>query len=201
MAIDAMDQMADGIQDFLFALCRVTGMDANDPNFTDTPNRVARAYEELCGGAYNFEERCNQILDKSFPNEKGYREMVFVDNIQSAGVCPHHLLPVEYIIHIAYIPSPEGKVVGLSKIARIADMCASRPVLQETVTQDILIQLRKLNPEGLGVYVRGRHGCMRVRGVMQPASSTTTTAFDGIFMDNDSTRAEFMGLVNESNRS
>jgi len=209
-------EMARGICIFLDALADYLGMDRKDPNFIDTPMRVAKAYKEICGGGYQFEKRCDEVLATAFPNERGYRQMVFQDNIVTAGICPHHLLPVEYTIHVAYIPGEKifgtvmdgrvtvpidngGFVTGLSKLARIAVLSAARPVLQETVTQDILTQLEKLRPAGVGVFVRGQHNCMRIRGVKQPYSSTTTTAFSGAFMSSEATRAEFMGLVHESN--
>ena len=200
--MEKMEHMVVAASKLLDGLAEFTGISRVDQNFTKTPERMVKALLELCSGSVNFKNRADKILDTSFPDDVAYDEMVFQDNIFAAGVCPHHLIPVEYRIHVAYVPNPEeSRLVGISKLARIATLCASRPVMQEVVTQDILHLLEKLNPLGVGVFVAGKHGCIRLRGAKQHNSVTKTTAFSGIFKSKHDTRAEFMGLVNESNRS
>lgn len=194
------EDMIKGASLILDGLAEYSGIPRSDKNFTNTPQRMVKALLELCSGADNFNERAKAILNVSFPDETHYDEMVYQDNIFAAGVCPHHLIPVEYVIHVAYIPNKApNSLVGISKLARVAVLSASRPVMQEVVTQDIINCLKALDPIGIGVYVAGRHGCIRLRGAKQHNSTTKTTAFYGVFKTQPETRAEFMGMVNESN--
>jgi len=164
-----------------------------DPNFAGTPARVARAYKEMCVGLWADAE-IEELFTKTFPS--AYDQMIVARDISAAGLCPHHLLPVEYIIHIAYIPNGEGNVIGISKLARLAKLLAARPVLQEQLTEDIAEKLQSnLTPAGAGVIVIGKHSCMSLRGVRDSESSIITSVMLGEMRDEVETRAEFMGLI------
>ena len=170
------------------------GVDCLDPNFKDTPARVARAYREMCGGLWADDE-IEKLFTKIFPST--YDQMIVARDVSAVGLCPHHLLPVEYVIHVAYIPNGEGSVIGISKLARLAKLLAARPVLQEQLTEDIAEKLRShLSPAGVGVIVIGEHSCMRLRGVQEDGASIVTSVMLGAMREYPSTRAEFMELVN-----
>lgn len=186
----------------VYNLIKGLGINLKDPdigpifkeNFQGTPKRVARAFRELCRGLYERDEIEN-ILSTTFPCD--YDEMVIVTDIQAVGVCPHHLMPVRYKIHVGYIPSKDGKVLGLSKIPRLVCLLAARPVLQEQLTKDIAdIFETSLNPLGVMVVISGGHSCMQCRGVKMSGSEMITSAVRGCFADdNDSSRAEFLRLI------
>ena len=173
----------------------------DDPeNFAGTQDRVAKALMEIYSGCNNTQEQVDHILSKAFP-ANGHDDMVIASNVVVFSMCPHHLLPVEYHIAVGYIPSKEdanSKVLGLSKLARLAEVLAKRPVLQETLTQDIVKELEKLNIAGAAVIVNGKHMCMRMRGAEKRESSVMTSAMTGVFKSDSSTRAEFMNLVSGS---
>ena len=169
------------------------GLDLSDENFKDTPKRIARAYREIFSGLKNTDEKINEVLSTSFPSE-GYNSMIFCPDIVAYSMCPHHLLPVEYKVTIAYIPSNEGKVLGASKIPRIIDILSQRPVLQEKFTTDLIKTFEKINPIGVAVVVSGIHYCMRMRGVKKQ-TSFESSAMSGVFMKEASTRKEFFDLL------
>lgn len=169
------------------------GLDLNDPNFMATPDRVARAYSELCAGLYN-EDEIEEILSKTFPST--YDEMVVVTDIDAVGLCPHHLMPVRYKIHVGYIPAEDGRVIGLSKIPRLVCLLAARPVLQEQLTVDIADKFESaLLPLGVMVVVDGGHSCMQCRGIKQINSKMITSAIKGVFREDERPRKEFLMLV------
>lgn len=171
------------------------GMPYDEANFRDTPKRLARAYYEIFEGVENTDEKVEAILSTSFPSE-GHNDMVIASNVVAFSMCPHHLLPVEYRVCVAYIPKKEGLVLGLSKLARLVKLLAKQPALQETYTQQIADKLMKgIDAEGVAVRVVGRHMCMRMRGVQSPESSVTTSAVRGVFFDDSSCREEFMSLA------
>jgi GTP cyclohydrolase I len=157
-----------------------------DENFKETPRRVAKAYKELTKGLDELE---NHIV--VFPSN--YDGIIHFNDIQAVGLCPHHLLPIEYKITFAYIPT--GKVLGLSKIPRIIKHLSARPVLQEDLTRDIRDYfVKKLEPLGVAVLVKGIHGCMKYRGITE-AEEVTTVNLAGTFMDIPQTREEFYNLL------
>lgn len=172
------------------------GMPKDDANFKDTPKRVARAYYEIFEGVKDTEEKAQAILATSFPSN-GRDDMIIAKNVVAFSMCPHHLLPVEYRVAIAYIPSKEGRVLGLSKLARLVQLLAKRPALQEDYTQLIVSYMEKINPSGVAVMVEGRHMCMRMRGVRSVESVVSTEALSGAFR-NSQTREEFLLLVKNS---
>lgn len=169
---------------------RLIGEDPNREGLLKTPERVAKALQFLTKG---YEENPDEIL-KSALFEEDYSEMVIVKDIEVYSQCEHHMLPFFGKAHVAYIPN--GKIVGLSKIPRIVDAYARRLQVQERLTLDIrdCIQ-RTLEPHGVAVVIECSHMCMQMRGVEKQNSVTTTSAFKGVFMTNDSTRKEFIDLI------
>ena len=184
----AANNILDGLKRMGFVL--------DDPNFKDTPKRVARAYYEIFEGVKDTEEKVKNILATAFPSE-GHNDMIVNTNIVAFSMCPHHLLPVEYRVAVAYIPNKNGKVLGLSKLARLVELLAKQPMLQEDYTQKIAECLQTIDPEGVAVKVEGRHMCMRMRGVRSVTSSVTTSAVRGVFKEAEA-RNEFMMLVKDS---
>src|SRR5690554_3788150 len=166
------------------------GEDPTREGLEKTPERVAKALQFLTQG---YQQDPEKIL-RSALFEEDYSEMVIVKDIEVYSQCEHHVLPFFGKAHIAYIPN--GKIVGLSKIPRIVDAYARRLQVQERLTIEIrdCIQ-RTLKPKGVAVVLECSHMCMQMRGVEKQNSSTTTSAFKGIFLSNDSTRKEFIDLI------
>lgn len=157
----------------------------------DTPLRIAKAWEYWLGG---YDINPAALLKTFEDGAEGYDEMVLVKDIPFYSMCEHHLAPFFGRITIGYLP--QGKVVGLSKIARIADAFARRLQVQERLTVDIAqCIMNGLNPLGVGVQIRARHLCMESRGVCQQGHSTTTQCLLGLLRDDNGARAEFMGLA------
>ena len=155
-----------------------------------TPERVAKSMEFLTNG---YDKNPSEIL-KSAMFTEDYSQMVLVKDIELYSLCEHHMLPFFGKAHIAYIPN--GHIVGLSKIPRIVDVFARRLQVQERLTDEIKDCLQEtLNPKGVAVVIEAQHLCMQMRGVQKQHSSTTTSAFSGIFMSDEKTRAEFMTLI------
>jgi GTP cyclohydrolase I len=165
------------------------GEDPGREGLRETPDRVARMYAEMFSGLHKDPR---EPLQKTFTQK--YDEMVLVKDIGFASCCEHHLLPFMGKAHIGYMP--EGKVVGLSKLARVVEVVARRPQVQERMTEDLadLIEA-ELGPRGVGVILEATHSCMTIRGVRKPTSLCTTSAMRGAFRDNQSTRAELMALI------
>ncbi|MFM6947109.1 MAG: GTP cyclohydrolase I FolE [Flavobacteriales bacterium] len=155
-----------------------------------TPERVAKAMKYLTNG---YEQNPDELIESAIFHE-AYSEMVLVKDIEVYSMCEHHMLPFFGKAHIAYIP--DGKIVGLSKIPRVVDAYARRLQVQERLTIEIrdCIQ-RTLAPKGVAVVIECAHMCMQMRGVQKQNSVTTTSAFTGLFLNNDSTRKEFINLV------
>ena len=165
-----------------------------DPNFAETPERVAKSFSELLHG-YETAKDTSVFFEKAFPAE-GYNSMIFCSNIEVYSMCPHHFLPVEYTISVGYIPSQSGKVIGASKIPRLVEALAARAVIQEQLTNEIAEAIEThLQPVGLAVLCSGSHGCMTTRGIKQRNSTFETSEMRGSFRDNDSTRMEFFELL------
>ena len=166
----------------------LAGKDWKDnPDLAGTPDRVARMWAfELFRDVPSFK---NLI---TFPTDND--EMVIIKDMDVVGLCPHHMQPIEYKVHAAYIPN--GQAVGLSKIPRLALRLGQVPQLQENLTTDIGKRLEKaLNPLGVAVVIKGIHGCMKFRGVKQKESETVTSYLSGAFKENVETRNEFMSLI------
>ena len=155
-----------------------------------TPERVAKAMKFLTNG---YEINPDDIVKQAIFHEE-YSEMVLVKDIEIYSLCEHHVLPFFGKAHIAYIPN--GKIVGLSKIPRVVDSYSRRLQVQERLTIEIRDCLqRTLNPKGVAVVLECSHMCMQMRGVQKQNSATTTSAFTGLFLNNDSTRKEFINLI------
>lgn len=166
------------------------GEDPQRPGLKDTPARVARAYQELLGGMH--QDPAEEI---SVFFEVENDEMVLVKDIPFYSLCEHHLLPFFGKAHVAYIPR-NGRITGLSKLARVVDVVARRPQVQERLTSQIADALtRRLEPRGVLVVMEAEHLCMTMRGIKKPGSITVTSAVRGIFRDNDKTRAEAFALI------
>ena len=166
------------------------GEDPEREGVQNTPARVARMYEELFWGM-NVDP--HEFLDVSFT--EFHDELVLVKDIPIYSMCEHHFLPFYGVAHIAYIPKG-GKVVGISKLARVAEAYARRPQLQERLTSQIADCIyESLNPMGVGVVIQAEHMCMTMRGIKKPGSITVTSAVRGIFETRPQTRAEFFSLI------
>lgn len=166
------------------------GEDPKREGLLKTPERVAKAMQFLTKG---YNEDPDELINQAIFHEE-YSEMVIVKDIELYSMCEHHMLPFFGKAHVAYIP--DGKIVGLSKIPRVIDAYARRLQVQERLTIEIrdCIQ-RTLNPKGVAVVIEASHMCMQMRGVQKQNSVTTSSAFTGLFLKNDSTRKEFINLV------
>ena len=168
------------------------GEDPDREGLVETPNRVARMYEEIFSGLEDNPERHLKIF-----NEENNHEMVIVRDIPLYSMCEHHLIPFMGKAHIAYIPE-DGKVIGLSKLARIVETFAKRPQLQERLTAQIADFLyEKLSPMGVAVVIEAQHLCMTMRGARAAGSETRTSALRGNMRSDAKTRAEVMSLLKE----
>ena len=176
-------------QAFLDILMKI-GEDPKRAGLLDTPSRAAKAMEFLTQGyAMNIDEVINDAL---FPSDTD--EMVIVKNIELYSMCEHHMLPFIGKCHVAYIP--KGKVIGLSKIARIVDVFARRLQIQENLTNEIAnCIVEKTEAAGAGVIIEAQHMCMMMRGVEKQNSTMTTSCMLGAFRNSQSTRSEFLSLV------
>ena len=165
------------------------GEDVEREGLVDTPNRVARMYEEFFSGL-NEDPRDELVV--SF--DEGYEEMILVKDIDFFSMCEHHLLPFFGKAHVAYLPS--GRVVGISKLARAVGVLSRRPQLQERLTMQIADAImEKLNPHGVAVIIEAQHTCMTSRGVKKPGATVVTSAMKGVFRTNVASRAEVMALI------
>ena len=166
------------------------GEDPQREGLLKTPQRVAKAYEFMCGG---YEHNPQKIMSEAM-FESSNNEMVLVRDIEFYSLCEHHMLPFFGKAHVAYIP--DNKVVGLSKIPRVVNVFARRLQLQEQLTEQIAGAIMEaINPKGVGVVTQARHMCMEMRGVEKVQSSTLSSALRGEFLKS-STRAEFFNLIN-----
>lgn len=188
--IEYNDEITENISTHYTDILKQIGEDPNREGLEKTPERVAKALQYLTHG---YDLNPDDIMNQAIFHEE-YSEMVIVKDIEVYSMCEHHMLPFFGKAHVAYIPN--GKIVGLSKIPRIVDAYARRLQVQERLTIEIrdCIQ-RTLNPVGVAVVLECAHMCMQMRGVQKQNSTTTTSAFTGIFLNNDSTRKEFINLI------
>jgi GTP cyclohydrolase IA len=157
----------------------------------DTPQRVAQMYTEIFGGM-----RQNPVDELKVGYELGHREMVILKDIPFYSMCEHHLLPFSGVAHIGYVPGTDGRVVGISKLARVVDIIARRPQIQERMATEIADTIMEgLKPDGVGVVIEAEHMCMTMRGIKKPGAKVVTSALRGIFSKRAATRAEFMSLI------
>jgi GTP cyclohydrolase I len=166
------------------------GEDPDRDGLLETPARVARAYAELFAG---LRQRPDDVLTTTF--DLGHDEMVLVKDIEVYSTCEHHLVPFHGVAHVGYIPAIDGRITGLSKIARLVDVFARRPQVQERLTTQIADSLvRILEPRGAIVVIECEHLCMSMRGIRKPGARTVTSAVRGQLRD-PATRAEAMSLI------
>ena len=184
MAVD-IPRVAAAVREILIAV----GEDPDRDGLKETPERVARAYQEMFTG---LETDPAEVLSKTF--EIDHDEMVLVRDIEVWSTCEHHLLPFTGVAHVAYIPS-KGRITGLSKLARLVDAFAKRPQVQERLTTQVADALvEHLHPQGVMVVIECEHLCMTMRGVRKPGAKTVTSAVRGV-MNSPATRAEAMSLI------
>ena len=185
MAIDH-DRLAAAVREVLIAI----GEDPEREGLRDTPERVARACAEMFAG---LDQDPADALSTTFDIE--HDELILVKDIEVWSTCEHHLLPFSGVAHVAYIPSKEGRITGLSKLARLVDVYARRPQVQERLTTQVADALvEHLNPQGVMVVIEAEHQCMTMRGVRKPGSKTVTSAVRGA-LRNAATRYEAMSLI------
>jgi GTP cyclohydrolase I len=167
------------------------GEDPDREGLRDTPARVARAYAEIFAGLYVDPD---SVLDKTFDEQ--HQELVLVKDIPIFSSCEHHLVPFHGVAHVGYIPGENGRVTGLSKLARVVDLYARRPQVQERLTGQVADAIvHKLEPRGVIVVIEAEHLCMAMRGIRKPGSRTTTSAVRGMFQTSPSSRAEALSLI------
>lgn len=166
------------------------GEDLERPGIKKTPARVAKMFQEILGGTHEDP----RFLMRPISGEE-HDEMVLIKNIPLYSICEHHLLPFAGVAHVAYIPE-EGRIVGLSKIARVVETFARRLQVQERLTRDIANLIEEtLQPLGVMVVIEAEHMCMSMRGAKKPMALTVTSAVRGVFRSNNATRAEAMNLI------
>ena len=167
------------------------GEDPDRDGLTETPARVARAYAEQFSG---LSQRPEDVLSTVF--DADYDELILVRDIEVYSTCEHHLVPFFGFAHVGYIPNEKGQITGLSKLARLVDLYARRPQVQERMTSQIADALMTvLEPRGVLVVIEAEHLCMSMRGVRKPGAKTVTSAVRGSMRDSDRTRAEAMSLL------
>ena len=185
------DRAAAAVRELLIAI----GEDPEREGLKETPARVARAYAELTAGLRLTAE---DVLTTTF--DLGHDEMVLVRDIELWSMCEHHLVPFTGVAHVGYIPSESGKITGLSKLARLVDVYAKRPQVQERLTTQVADSLMEiLDARGVIVVIEAEHLCMTMRGVRKAGARTITSAVRGI-MHNAATRSEAMALINAAHR-
>jgi GTP cyclohydrolase I len=181
---------SDGLEVLVRSLLGELGEDPDREGLLRTPSRVARSYRFLLSG---YDQRLETLVNGAI-FEEPYSEMVVVRDIEVYSLCEHHLLPFFGKAHVAYIP--DGRILGLSKIARIVDMFARRLQVQERLTTEIADALQTvLAPQGVGVVIEATHLCMAMRGVEKQNSSAVTSSLTGCFRDDDKSRNEFLSLI------
>lgn len=181
------DRIRAGVQSILEGL----GLDPDDPSLRDTPERVANMCDEVFAGLLIDPQG---VLDVLF--EEAHDELVLIRDIPFSSICEHHLVPFVGRAHVGYIPNERGQVTGLSKLARLVDLVAKRPSLQERITSSIADTLvDSLSPRGVIVVIEAEHLCMSMRGVRKPGAMTVTSAVRGNLREDPATRSEAMSLI------
>jgi GTP cyclohydrolase I len=172
-------------------IIKAIGADPNREGLRDTPARVAEMYAELFAG---MAKDPKDDLDVGF--ELGHREMIVLKDIPFYSMCEHHLLPFYGVAHVGYIPNAEGRIVGISKLARVVETIARRPQVQERMTTEIAdAVLDGIKADGVAVVVQAEHLCMIMRGIKKPGSNVITSAIRGAFRRKPASRAEFFSLI------
>ena len=178
-------------EDAVRVLLRWAGDDPEREGLLDTPKRVAKAYRELFSG---YDLAAEDVLGRTFEEVAGYDDMVLVKDIPFFSHCEHHMVPIIGKAHVAYLPS--GRVLGLSKIARVVEIFGRRLQTQETMTAQIAKSIDEtLNPRGVAVMIEAEHMCMAMRGIQKQGSTTLTTTFTGAFKIEPAEQVRFMTMI------
>lgn len=173
------------------SIIEAIGENPDKENTKDTPQRIAEMYAELFSGL-DADPKTELIVGF----EEGHRELVILRDIPFYSMCEHHLLPFYGVVHVGYIPGADGKVVGISKLARVVEIFARRPQLQERMTRQIADTIfEALQPDGVAVIIRAEHLCMIMRGIKKPGTNVITSAVRGTFRSKAVTRSEFLSLI------
>ena len=181
------DRAEAAVRELLLAV----GENPDRQGLLDTPARVARAYREMFAGLYTDPD---MVLETTF--DEDHDELILVTKIPMYSTCEHHLVAFHGMAHVGYIPGKDGRVTGLSKLARVVDLYAKRPQVQERLTGQIAdAVVRKLKPRGVIVVIEAEHLCMAMRGVRKAGSVTVTSAVRGQFKTDDASRSEALGLI------
>ena len=186
---DGVDQarIEKAVRELLIAI----GEDPERSGLVRTPERVGRAYAEMFAGLFVDPD---EVLQTTF--DENHDELVLVKDIPLYSICEHHLVPWHGTAAVGYIPGADGRITGLSKLARVVDLYAKRPQVQERLTSQVAdAVMRRLEPQGVIVVVEAEHLCMAMRGVRKPGSTTTTSAVRGIFQSDPHSRAEALSLI------
>lgn len=179
------------IEQAITDIIKAIGEDPRREGLVGTPHRVAEMYAELFGG---LNRDPKEELAVGF--ELGHREMVIVKDIPFYSMCEHHLLPFYGVAHVGYIPNADGRIVGISKLARVVEIFARRPQIQERMTTQIADAIfNGLKPDGVAVVVQAEHLCMVMRGIKKPGSNVITSAIRGVFRQRAASKAEFLSLI------
>jgi GTP cyclohydrolase I len=179
------------VEDAVRTMLRWIGEDVNREGLLDTPARVAKAYQEMFSG---YDQDPQSVLGRTFEEAGGYDDMVLVKDISFHSHCEHHMVPIIGKAHVAYLP--DGKVLGLSKIARTVEIFARRLQTQENMTAQITHAIDSvLQPRGVAVMLEAEHMCMAMRGIRKQGSTTTTTCFTGAFRNDPAEQVNFMTLL------
>jgi GTP cyclohydrolase I len=185
-AID-LDRAAAAVRELLIAI----GENPDRDGLKSTPERVARAYAEVFGGLH---VNPDEVLETTF--DENHDELVLVKDIPLYSTCEHHLVPWHGSAAVGYIPGEDGRITGLSKLARLVDLYARRPQVQERLTSQVAdAVMRRLEPRGVIVVIQAEHLCMAMRGIRKPGAVTMTSAVRGIFKSDPRTRSEALGLI------
>lgn len=178
-------------EDAVRVLMKWVGEDIEREGLIDTPKRVAKAYQELFGG---YDLDAEDVLGRTFEEVGGYDDMVLVRDISFHSHCEHHMVPIIGKAHVGYLP--DGRVLGLSKIARTVDIFAKRMQTQENMTAQIAHTITDaLEPRGVAVMIEAEHMCMAMRGIKKQGSTTMTTAYTGAFHDNPAEQQNFFSML------
>jgi len=178
-------------EDAVRVLLRWAGDDPEREGLIDTPKRVAKAYRELFSG---YDLAAEDVLGRTFEEVAGYDDIVLVKDIPFFSHCEHHMVPIIGKVHVAYLPN--GRVLGLSKIARVVEIYGRRLQTQETMTAQIAKAIDEtLNPRGVAVMIEAEHMCMAMRGVQKQGSTTLTTTFTGTFKTEPAEQVRFMTMI------
>lgn len=182
------------VEQAIRTMIRWAGDDPGRDGLRETPDRVARAFEEYFSG---YAQDPTEILQKTFEEIEGYDEMIVLRGVRFESHCEHHMAPIVGRAWVAYIP--QGRVVGISKLARVVDVYAKRLQIQEKMTAQIANTINDvLKPEGVGVIIKATHHCMTTRGAHKPGTDLVTSRMLGVFRDNALTRQELLGLANSN---